>query len=88
VTLTGGRSSRGQSFVAWKIDGEMQEPGENTLQSVMDGSTAVKAVYRAPAFRPQQQVDAEAPLVISQKPGHMFVTDVTNVTFRESDGDE
>jgi hypothetical protein len=50
VTLTAEMSLHGQCFFAWQIDGEMQEPGENTVQFVMNGSMTVKALYRAPVF--------------------------------------
>jgi hypothetical protein len=62
VTLTAERSLHGQSFVAWQIDGEMQEPGENTVQFVMDGSVTVKALYRTPVFWSPRQMGAETPL--------------------------
>jgi hypothetical protein len=49
VTLTAGMSMYGQSFMAWRIDGVIHEPGENTIQLVIDGHVTVEAVYgRAP----------------------------------------
>jgi hypothetical protein len=45
VTLTAGMSMYGQSFMAWRIDGVIQELGENTIQLVIDGTVAVEAVY-------------------------------------------
>jgi hypothetical protein len=68
VTLTAEMSLHGQSFVAWQIDGEMQEPGENTVQFVMDESMTAKALYRAPAFWLPWQMETETPLAGTEAP--------------------
>jgi hypothetical protein len=68
VTLTAEISLHGQSFVAWQIDGEMQEPGENTVQFVMDESMTVKALYRAPVFWLPWQMETETPLPGTEAP--------------------
>jgi hypothetical protein len=45
VTLTAGMSMYGQSFMAWRIEGVIQELGENTIQLVINGNVTVEAVY-------------------------------------------
>jgi hypothetical protein len=68
VTLTAEMSLHGQCFFAWQIDGEMQEPGENTVQFVMDESMTAKALYRAPAFWLPWQMETETPLAGTEAP--------------------
>ena len=55
VTLTAPRNHNGRTFMGWRVDGVMQNPGARTIDVDVDTATQVKAVYMGQATAPAAQ---------------------------------